>query len=101
MPMYDYRCQECGHQFTEIHAINDLQPDCPECESEEVQRLITSAPTHAKGMLTPAGTSRRSSKEELRAKWREETPKLRKKLRDKLGEQYVKDIPSLNANFDD
>ncbi|MDQ7035550.1 MAG: hypothetical protein Q9P01_12145 [Anaerolineae bacterium] len=73
----------------------------PNVRSEEVQRLITSAPTHAKGMLTPAGTSRRSSKEELRAKWREETPKLRKKLRDKLGEQYVKDIPSLNANFDD
>lgn len=101
MPMYDYRCKECGHEFSEVHSINDLPPDCPECETEEVQRLITSAPTFAKGMLTPAGTSRRSSKEELRDKWREETPKLRKKLRDKYGDKTVENLPSLNANFDD
>jgi putative FmdB family regulatory protein len=101
MPMYDYRCKVCGHEFTEIHAINDPLPECPECEAEAVQRLITTAPTFAKGILTHAGDSRRSSKEQLRDKWREETPKLRKKLRDKFGDDTVNNLPSLNMSYDD
>ncbi len=100
MPRYDYRCPECGHQFETEHSMNEKKPPCPNCGYTDVTRLITSAPTFARGMLTPAGTSRRSSKEELRNKWMEETPKLRKKLRDKLGEEAVKSIPSLNANYD-
>jgi putative FmdB family regulatory protein len=100
MPMYDYRCKVCGYEFTETHAFDDPLPECPECESEAVQRLITGAPTIARGMLTPAGDSRQSSREQLRAKWREETPKLRDKLRDKLGDDAVKNIPSLNSDDD-
>jgi putative FmdB family regulatory protein len=101
MPVYDYRCKTCGHEFTETHPIEAPLPDCPECESVEVQRLITSAPTIARGILTPAGTSRKSSKEELKAKWREETPKLREELAKKLGEEAIKDIPSLNMPDND
>jgi len=101
MPMYNYRCKQCGHEFTEVHGIHDLPPDCPECESEDVQRLITSAPTIAKGILTPAGDGHKATKEQLKAKWREETPKLQKKLRDKLGDKAIEDIPSLNPNYDD
>lgn len=99
MPVYDYRCETCGYEFTETHVMNAPLPECPECESSAVKRLITSAPAHAKGMLAHAGDSRRSSQEQLRDKWREETPKLRKKLRDKLGEDAVKDIPSLNTDI--
>jgi len=53
-------------------------------------------------VLTPAGTSRRSSKEELRDKWREETPKLRQKLEKKLGRETVqRNAPHLyNSNND-
>ncbi|RMG86084.1 MAG: zinc ribbon domain-containing protein [Chloroflexi bacterium] len=100
MPRYDYRCPKCEHQFEAEHSIHEEKPSCPACGHADVTRIITSAPTFARGMLTPAGTSRRSSKEELRNKWAEETPKLRKKLRDKLGEEAVKSIPSLNANYD-
>lgn len=101
MPVYVYRCKVCGYRFEEKHAVNAPLPDCPECEAEAVQRLITDAPTHAKGMLTHAGDSRKATKEQLREKWAEETPKLRKKLADKLGEEAVKDIPSLNHNYED
>lgn len=101
MPMYDYRCKACSYEFTETHGFNEELPDCPECESEDVQRLVKGAPTFARGMLTPAGTSRKSSKEELRAKWRQETPKLRKKLRDKFGEDAVNNFPTLNDTFED
>lgn len=100
MPVYRYRCNECGHEFEEIHSIDDDLPECPECESAAVKRLIVSAPLFAKGAETSAGDSRRSTKEQLQAKWAEETPKLRKKLRDKLGDEAVNNIPTLNMDID-
>lgn len=99
MPIYDYKCPQCGHRFTARHGFNDAKPPCPSCTHEAVTRLITSAPTIARGMLTHAGDGHRASKEQLQQKWREETPKLRKKLRDKLGEEAVRSVPSLNTDI--
>lgn len=96
MPMYDYRCNECSHEFSEFHRMNVTDIECPECESEHVVKRITDAPTIAGGMMTHAGDGKNATKEELQSKWKEETPKLRKKLVDKLGEDAVKGIPSLN-----
>lgn len=99
MPLYDYQCTHCNHQFEARHKMSDPRPACPVCNSDEVERRITQAPSFAQGILTPAGTSRRSSKEELQDKWREETPKLRKKLENKLGKDTVrKNAPSLYNN---
>jgi putative FmdB family regulatory protein len=99
MPVYDYKCPECDHRFEARHGFHDNAPPCPVCNHAEAQRVITSAPTIAAGVLTPAGNSRRASKEQLRDKWSEETPKLRKKLVDKLGEDTVrKNAPSLFMN---
>jgi putative FmdB family regulatory protein len=100
MPLYRYRCNECGHEFEELHGFEDELPECPECESETVKRLIVSAPMFAKGIEAHAGDSRSSTKEQLRAKWAEETPKLRKKLRDKMGDEAVDNIPTLNMDID-
>ena len=98
MPAYDYECTVCGHHFEARHGFNDPAPACPTC-GKAVQRLILTAPRHAKGML--AETSKNSSKEELRDKWAEETPKLRKKLVDKLGEDVVnRNAPTLNTSYD-
>jgi len=96
MPVYDYRCKDCGFEFTETHGFNEKAFDCPDCESENLERLIKDAPTYAKGMLTRAGDGRKASKEELQAKWREETPKLHKKLRDKLGDDAIQGLPKFN-----
>ena len=101
MPRYDYQCEDCEHFFEARHGFDDVPPACPACSSDNVSRRITSAPTFARGALTPAGTSRRQSKEELRDKWREETPKLRKKLENKLGKDHVrKNAPTLYSNYD-
>lgn len=100
MPQYDYRCKTCGYEFSERHGINETADECPECESADVVRLITHAPTHAQGVLAHPGDGRRASAEQLRDKWREETPKLRKKLRDKLGEDAVKKFPNLNMDIE-
>ncbi len=101
MPLYDYRCEVCGHRFTARHGFNDPAPACPACAATEVKRVILAAPTFAQGMLTLAGDSRRASKEQLQDKWAEETPKLRKKLVDKLGEDVVnRSAPTLNKKYD-
>lgn len=99
MPLYDYRCPECGHLFEAHHAMNANAPACPQCGYAAPVKRITSAPTVAGGMVTYAGDSRGATKEQLKSKWAEETPKLRKKLSDKLGEGFVrKNAPSLFDN---
>jgi putative FmdB family regulatory protein len=100
MPTYDYRCESCGKTFQARHGFNDAPPSCPICGYEAVKRLIITAPRIARGMITLAGDSSSASKEQLRDKWAEETPKLRKKLVDKLGEDYVnRNAPTLNKNY--
>lgn len=98
MPLYDYRCETCQTVFQARHGFNDPVPPCPKCASAAVERLIRSAPTIARGILTLAGDNRRASKEQLQSKWAEETPKLRKKLVDKLGEDIVsRHAPTLGS----
>jgi putative FmdB family regulatory protein len=99
--MYAYRCQTCGHEFEALQRFDEDEPaECPECDSENVKRLITSAPLIAKGVLAHPGNGRRASKEELRAKWAEETPKLRRKLVDKFGDSILQQLPTLTMNID-
>jgi|SRR5690606_33123589 len=98
MPLYDYRCQN-GHQFEARHGFDDPAPACPDCGEANVQRIITSAPAQMLGMLASPGKN--ATKEQLRAKWAEETPKLREKLVSKLGEETVnKYAPTLNTKYD-
>ncbi|MBI5671413.1 MAG: zinc ribbon domain-containing protein [Chloroflexi bacterium] len=101
MPLYDYRCESCGHRFEARHRFDDPAPGCPNCAAAEVKRVILSAPTLAQGMVTLAGDSRGATKEQLQDKWAEETPKLRKKLVDKLGEDTVnRYAPTLNKRYE-
>ncbi|MCB9456625.1 MAG: zinc ribbon domain-containing protein [Anaerolineaceae bacterium] len=102
MPLYDYRCEDCDHEFVARHGFEEAPPPCPNCQSAALKRLIKRAPAQAKGVLTLAGDSSGATKEELRSKWAEETPKLRKKLVDKLGEDFVsRNAPTLNKSFED
>lgn len=45
MPLFDYRCEACEHQFETIQGIND-EPltECPECRKDELKKLV-SAPS--------------------------------------------------------
>lgn len=41
MPLYEYRCPDCGHEFEEIQKISapPIQ-DCPSCGGAEVVKKI-------------------------------------------------------------
>jgi len=36
MPRYDYRCRDCGFEFTESHGMTEKLTDCPECNTKGV-----------------------------------------------------------------
>lgn len=43
MSTYDYKCQDCGHQFEKsmpIHDHDKYEPVCPKCNSKKVQQLF-------------------------------------------------------------
>ena len=101
MPLYDYRCPNCNHLYEARHSFNESAPPCPECGHVEVTRVILKAPRVAQGRNASVSDTGRATKEQLQDKWAEETPKLRRKLVDKLGEETVnKYAPTLNKQYD-
>lgn len=50
MPIYEYICEECKHEF-EYYVIssNQEEPICPKCYSKKVEKLISGSSFHLKG----------------------------------------------------
>ncbi|MFP4135450.1 MAG: FmdB family zinc ribbon protein [Candidatus Acetothermia bacterium] len=51
MPLYKYRCNECDNTFRVLrkNGKKDEIPECPECGSTDVERLISSVGLRFKG----------------------------------------------------
>ena len=50
MPIYEYRCQSCGHELERIQRMNDeYLTDCPDCGAAELRRLVSAAAFRLKG----------------------------------------------------
>lgn len=43
MPIYEYRCEECGRTYEQIRRMSEADKDlqCPSCESEKVKRQVS------------------------------------------------------------
>ena len=41
MPIYDFHCHTCGHEFEAVVRTNDI-PECPACHGRSLQRLLSS-----------------------------------------------------------
>jgi putative FmdB family regulatory protein len=50
MPIYDYKCDDCGKTYDVFHKVREVIDDvvCPSCESKEHTRLL-SAPNVSVG----------------------------------------------------
>ncbi|MFT3956364.1 MAG: zinc ribbon domain-containing protein [Piscinibacter sp.] len=48
MPIHDYRCQACGHEFETLVRSSSV-PACPQCASTALDRLVS--------RIAPQGTS--------------------------------------------
>lgn len=42
MPIYEYRCQDCGHEFEAMQKMSEARlTDCPECGKAGLKKLIS------------------------------------------------------------
>lgn len=50
MPIYEYQCKACGHQFETIQSFSDDPlTDCPKCHKAELGKLISAPAFQLKG----------------------------------------------------
>jgi len=44
MPIYQYKCSDCGHQFDALQKMSDAKlVDCPECNLPSLRKQLTAA----------------------------------------------------------
>jgi len=44
MPIYEYRCEKCGHEFSRVETMSaheQTRVSCPQCKSPGVARVLT------------------------------------------------------------
>ena len=50
MPIYEYRCPDCGHEFEQLQRMSDDPIKvCPECGAEQVKKMISRSSFVLKG----------------------------------------------------
>ena len=43
MPLFEYRCNACRHEFEALVRAQDPAPACPSCKSGDLEKLLTAA----------------------------------------------------------
>lgn len=50
MPIYEYRCESCGHEMEVMQKLaDDPLKDCPDCEQPALKKLISAVAFRLKG----------------------------------------------------
>lgn len=50
MPIYEYRCDSCGHELEKLQRMSeDPLKDCPSCGESALRRLVSAAAFRLKG----------------------------------------------------
>lgn len=50
MPIYEFCCHNCGHEFELLQKISDPLPsECPNCDKGNVQKLVSATSFRLKG----------------------------------------------------
>ncbi len=48
MPIFDFRCSKCGHEFEEL-VMGGAQPVCPKCGSKKLVKQPSAVARRGKG----------------------------------------------------
>ena len=55
MPIYEYRCESCGHQLEAMQKMSDpLLSECPQCHEERLTKLMSAGGFRMKSSSTAA-----------------------------------------------
>ena len=50
MPLYEYECRACGHDFEALVRPSDTAgPECPSCKSQDLERLLSTFAASSEG----------------------------------------------------
>ncbi len=49
MPMYEYKCRDCGQEFEELVSSHDELPPCPECGKDKTEKLMSACAVKTAG----------------------------------------------------
>ena len=71
MPIYEYKCQSCSHQFEQL-VRSGTTPACPSCGATALERLLSlpaikSESTHAQAMAAAKKRDQKQASEKNRA----------------------------------
>jgi putative FmdB family regulatory protein len=56
MPIFEYQCQACCHQFEQLMFASDTRaPICPSCNCDDVHKLISAGSVRPQGIPTGSG----------------------------------------------
>lgn len=70
MPVYDYRCKECEHHFTDIFKVDERATPttlpCPSCQKSDCIYIALSCVPHMDIMKTTVGTAKHKPSQDFR-----------------------------------
>ena len=76
MPLYEYKCLGCGHQF-ELLILRQSPPvACPACSSGSVEQLISSFAVNSEGKRAASETAARRHNQKLNSKQDPDKPRI-------------------------
>ena len=64
MPIFEYRCDDCGHEFEELVLKTSGPSRCPKCGKKKLQKLLSSpavSSDHTKRRASRAQRARNKS----------------------------------------
>ena len=55
MPIFEYKCADCGKEFEELVFNRDECPPCPDCKSDKTEKLMSACKFTTGGGATDMG----------------------------------------------
>jgi len=55
MPIFEYTCSDCGHEFEELVFDRDECPPCPKCNSAKTGKLMSAVRSRVGGGAPDSG----------------------------------------------
>ncbi|MCP4631311.1 MAG: zinc ribbon domain-containing protein [candidate division Zixibacteria bacterium] len=58
MPIYEFKCKQCGNVFEELRSLSkhDEKAECPSCKAGAEKMMSCCAPTPGSSLVTPGGS---------------------------------------------
>jgi len=57
MPIFEYRCEKCENRFEQLVFRSSDKPDCPNCGSQEVEKMVSTFASNAIAGHSASGCS--------------------------------------------